>query len=104
MSGMGASSAAGAPAQPAQVSYSELMDALGGMNAFNKLLNLDEESMEAKRLQFQQDTQLINARLGNMYSYLLNPNSQFVQYWDLTTSVCLVFTTFVTPFEVGMNL
>lgn len=104
MSGMGASSAAGAPAQPAQVSYSELMDALGGMNAFNKLLNLDEESMEAKRLQFQQDTQLMNARLGNMYSYLLNPNSQFVQYWDLTTSVCLVFTTFVTPFEVGMNL
>ena len=35
---------------------------------------------------------------------LINPRSKFIQYWDLTTTMALLFTATVTPYEVCLGL
>ena len=85
------------------VSYGELVDALGGQAAFLKQLGLESDDVDAKRADFFRDVEFMRRKFGDMYSYLINPNSVYVQYWDLTTSMALLFTTFVTPFEVGLD-
>ena len=35
---------------------------------------------------------------------MLDPNSSKMQYWDMMTGLALVFTAFVTPFEVGTGV
>lgn len=33
--------------------------------------------------------------------WIINPNGRFMQKWDVLTAVALIFTSIVTPFEVG---
>jgi hypothetical protein len=54
--------------------------------------------------EFQRDVVRLQYRLKMMYSHLLKPTGVFAQYWDLTTTIALLFTTFVTPFEVSMRV
>ena len=40
-------------------------------------------------------------RTDSSFKYVINPNNDSMRYWDLITSVCLLFTMSVTPFEVA---
>ena len=93
-----------APRRTNAVQYGEVMDALGGQAAFLKALNVDSGDYEEKRRAFLADVALMRKRFGEMTKFLLKPNSLFVERWDMVTSVALLFTTFVTPFEVGLGL
>ena len=43
-------------------------------------------------------------RITRKPPYILDPRtSKFLAYWDLLTSLCLLYTTFITPFNVGCN-
>ena len=37
-----------------------------------------------------------------MNAWLIDPNSKQLQWWDVTTMTALVFTAFVTPFEISL--
>merc|ERR1719453_2587672 len=39
----------------------------------------------------------------NLPFYVINPDSRFIAAWDLLTSLCLIFTAVVTPWEVGFG-
>ena len=53
---------------------------------------------------FDKDVQKVRAQIQSTYSNLIHPYGRFMQRWDLTMTVALLITTFVTPFEVGLNL
>ena len=50
------------------------------------------------------DVNYVRHRLRTMYSNLVHPYGLFMQRWDVAMTSVLLFTTFVTPFEVGLNL
>ena len=55
-------------------------------------LNQDQVRKDAKR---------IKKRLMDSNRFLLNPDSQTMQSWDIITILALVFTLLVSPFEIG---
>ena len=50
---------------------------------------------------FKRDVQNTRHRIHNISRRTLDPRSRFVRAWDLITVMALLFTTFVTPFEVA---
>ena len=76
------------------MSYSDLQNRLGGVEAF---------AAQAKRPleDVRRDIATVKARIRRRNFMLLDPNSTFVQYWDLLTMLGLVYTITVTPFEVS---
>ena len=62
------------------------------------------ESIEERRSQFTGDAKALRQRLALMNWGLLDPRSKFVQYWDICSMVFLLYTAFVTPFEVCLGI
>ena len=60
----------------------------------------DEELAEVRQ-QMQQEIKYYRHLLKKMERCTIHPNGRFVQRWDLVTITCLLFTAFVTPYEVG---
>ena len=65
---------------------------------------LGAERTEEDKLRFRSDVERLRKRLHDQKRGLINPRGKYVQYWDLVTCTALMFTLFVTPFEVGMDL
>ena len=51
--------------------------------------------------EFKQEVAVNRARIHNLNRLTINPRSKFMRVWDVITIIALIFTTFVTPFEVG---
>jgi hypothetical protein len=68
------------------------------------LLIREMELIAEEKILFNSDLARLKARLLDQARGLLNPRGQFVQHWDLTTAFCLLYTMFVTPYEVGLDL
>ena len=103
--------AAGAGFIDSDNGFQELLHSLGGGGALKKLREATLFSGPAARLQeaaekqvFQDDIVRLKTRLADQRRGLLNPRGIFVQYWDMATACALLFTMWVTPYEVGLDL
>ena len=81
-------------------SFQEIVEVLGGNPAKARLAGEDALDHEA----FVRDVNALRQRLRETYRGLLRPRGSFIQFWDLTTGLCLMYTLFVTTFEVGLDL
>ena len=88
-------------------------DAVASMrniSSFHDLISaLDVSSIEAdedqaKRQEFITDCEVLRKRERKRRRGLINPRSKKVQYWDMTTTLALLFTATITPFEVCLGL
>ena len=105
-------SAAGAGFIDSGNGFQELLRSLGGGGALKRLREatmfkdahaaLVQETADRKK--FHEDIALLNSRLADQRRGLLNPRGLFVQYWDMATACALLFTMWVTPYEVGLDL
>ena len=69
----------------------------------NQMGSLDLTVARSKEDQekFRQQTEDIRRRLRSMERRTINPQSKFMRYWDQIVVLALLFTAFVTPFEVA---
>lgn len=51
--------------------------------------------------QFKAEVEQVRRRLNTVARFTINPRSRFLQIWDTVTIGALLFTTFVTPFEIA---
>ena len=58
--------------------------------------------MDESRQLFQQDVGKLRERMKRSRKGFLDPRALYVQRWDLCTATALLYTCFVTPFEVGI--
>ena len=92
-----------------EAGFQELLRRFGGGGALKQLrdakrLGTRMEWEAAERERFKQDVERLNERLREQGRGLINPHGTFVQYWDMISTAALLYTMFVTPFEVGLNL
>ena len=64
-------------------------------------LNQTPSHRERNRVDFVEDVDRTRAILKNLHRYTINPNGRFVRYWDFATLAALLFTIFITPWEVS---
>ena len=57
---------------------------------------------EEQRLKFQRQAAVIRGQLKSMERCVVSPQGKFIQRWDKVTATALIFTAFVTPWEVGL--
>ena len=75
------------------------LDALCGLSD-----STDFGDFGSRRQRFQLDVAQLRQRIKEARRGLLNPRSQYIQTWDLVAAMALLYTAFVTPFEVGLGL
>ena len=80
-------------------SYEELQNTLSS----HGMTDFVQRSTTAKRAEFVRDASALRHRLKKRRGFI-NPRRRHVQYWDLTTALALLYTTTVTPYEVGAGL
>ena len=80
-------------------------DGNGGLE-FPEFKNLVRELdlLTTEKKMFQDDIARLNKRIHDSKVGLLNPRGLFVQVWDITTAIALLYTMFITPYEVGLDL
>ena len=78
-------------------SFHELVSALD-------ISSINEAEDPAKRQEFIRDCEVLRKRERIRRRGLINPRSKKVQYWDMTTTLALLFTATITPFEVCLGL
>lgn len=59
---------------------------------------------EQLRQEFAEDVIRLKTRFRQDKKGFLDPRSDYMSYWDTATGMCLLFTAFVTPFEVGVGI
>lgn len=91
-------------------SFHEIVRHLGGVTALQKMTvdpgaaTTTNQAETHLKQEFASDVLRLRNKFKQETRGLLNPRSAGMQYWDLTTGLCLVFTAFVTPFEVGVGI
>jgi hypothetical protein len=58
-----------------------------------------EATRDFRTMLCQIDEQVLNLRVRE--TYLLDPNSRFLQQWEVLLAVCLVYVVFMTPYEAA---
>ena len=76
------------------MSYSDLQNRLGGVEAFASQARRPPEDVR-------KDIVALKRRLRRRNFALFDPSSRAMQWWDLTTTLGLLYTITVTPFEVA---
>ena len=84
-----------------QASWQEIVEFLGGSKAKAQLLGAE---IITNHDQYVRDVDQLRQRLRETYRGLLLPRGLFVQTWDMVTGICLLYTLFVTTYEVGLDL
>ena len=79
----------------------EIVEFLGGSKAKAQLLGAE---IITNHDQYVRDVDQLRQRLRETYRGLLLPRGLFVQTWDMVTGICLLYTLFVTTYEVGLDL
>ena len=64
--------------------------------------NVNSEEIEERRRKINAQSAMYRKQIRNMRSMTFDPHSKAVQRWDVITSLALLFTATVTPFEVGI--
>jgi hypothetical protein len=80
--------------------FQEFVHSLGGQHAKTMLGMTPEVDTSA----FKADVLALRARLRAQTFMLFHPKGVFIQYWDMITGMALMYTLFITPFEVGLDL
>lgn len=80
--------------------FQELVKSLGGQRAKAMLGMTPDFNQEA----FRQDCTNLRKRMRDQSLGLLHPRGLFIQYWDMVTGIALLYTLFITTFEVGLDL
>ena len=86
--------------------FQSLMRSMGGGTAIKNLRDANRmvpgmwEAREKKK--FADDVHRLNARLREQKRCLLDPRGHVVQYWDMATGLALLYTMFVTPYELSL--
>ena len=70
-------------------------------NLLSFSMKSDGPKEEAAPPRFIADVEATRKRLRDLNRRTIDPRSQFVRIWDGVTVIALIFTAFVTPFEVG---
>ena len=78
--------------------------ALKHLRDANRFKSFKGDASAEERAEFARDAVRLRSRMLKQGRGLLNPRGAFVQYWDMLLILNLVYTTFVTPFEVGLDL
>ena len=89
-----------ADAPTGQLKFQQIVQSLGGAPA-KAMLGMTPGFDQAA---FRTDCAALRHRLRENSFGLLPPRGRFVQYWDMVTGCALLYTLFVTPFEVGLDL
>ena len=84
--------------------FQELLSLFGGEKAVKASLLMGGERSKEEEAAFRSDVVRLRRRLRDQNRGLINPRGKYVQYWDLITCFALLYTLFVTPYEVGMDL
>lgn len=69
-------------------------------HAFN-LDSVTEAEREQKRDEFAANVSVVRQQLRQMERCVVSPQGKFIKRWDKVTGCALLFTAFVTPWEVG---
>ena len=77
-------------------SYAELQEKLFGEGGGGK------KELQISSSKFTKDAHYLGERMRRMQRGLLNPRSAGMAWWDLVILCCLIFTTFVTPFDLAL--
>lgn len=64
----------------------------------------DDGDIENKRMLFHADVNELRKRMREARVGFINPRAWYVQAWDLVTTLAIIFTAIVTPFEIGLNI
>jgi hypothetical protein len=78
------------------------LDAMLGMDGFSQTMKAaraatPDQYRETREL-FKEDVEQLRRRMKVARRGLINPRSQYMAWWDVTTAVALLYTCFVTPF------
>ena len=87
--------------------FKNFQDAMRNLGGEAKLFAGGADSpvnQETAKNEFQTSVFKTRENLKSRTRGLLKPHGKFLQCWDLVTASGLIFTLFVTPFEVGMDL
>ena len=75
---------------------------LRSQKTVNNLLTMEAGVAQVKPASaFKSDVEKIRKRIQTIDRRVINPRSLFIRVWDLITVAALLFTAFVTPFEVA---
>ena len=92
------------PPPPASIIGEGFAAELRKLGGLHKLDGDDERSVEEIRGEFVTAVNNTKRSLAERGRGLLLPKGSFVQTWDMVVGTGLLYTLFVTPFEVGMDL
>jgi hypothetical protein len=88
-------------------SFQEVMRALGGTKPLeDKMVEGQDvlEVMRNNREHFAEDVRRLRHRIRADTFLLLNPKGWKMQSWDVVTTMAILYTLFVTPYEIGLDL
>ena len=74
---------------------------LRSQHTVSNLLTFGFPTSQAERDDFKRDVVAVRNRIATFSRRTIDPRSRFVKAWDLITICALLFTAFVTPFEVA---
>ena len=74
---------------------------MGALDLTSATTGKDPELALADKERFREQTEAIREKLRRMERRTINPQSKFMRYWDQIVVMALLFTAFVTPFEVA---
>ena len=80
--------------------FQDLVSSLGGQKA-KAMLGMTAEFDQGE---FRKDCERLRKRMRDQTLGLLQPRGIFIQYWDMVTGMALLYTLFVTTFEVGLDI
>jgi hypothetical protein len=72
---------------------------LSSSATINNLLGASFKLTDAEA--FKEEVRKNRVRIRKMSRSIIHPHSRFLRIWDVVTMLALVFTAFITPFEVG---
>ena len=75
--------------------------------SFNGLMTISRQQTtrlerEQTRKSLQEQADKVRAQIRKTHRCTLDPHSRAIQRWDMVTTIALLFTATVTPFEVGI--
>jgi len=74
---------------------------LQSQHTIDNLISISGIKNQGDAESFKREVAAVRQQLANLNKFTFNPRSRFMRSWDLVTVCALLFTAFVTPFEVA---
>ena len=62
---------------------------------------MEFDSKEEERAEYQRAHAAVKRQIKNLGKSTISPQSKFLGRWDLVTATAMLWTAFVTPFQIG---